>query len=289
MFNIRKTRYTPHTKLELRKLILDDDIELKDIDTSHITDMSHLFEPVLETSEQARFFFDGIETWDVSNVTDMSYMFCFAKNFNQDISNWNVSKVKNMRGMFQFATSFNQDLSKWDVSNVENMSSMFYDAAAFNQNLDLWQIDNVKTMRFMFMYARYFEHKPCWNYKKEVDQVGMFYGTPIVYVDPDLNVGVDSKLEQMASLEHLQSQLDLPEIDDEIKKFANKFLGRSDTRELKEEVIPKALAPSKAPTTQSSDTKVQVSNLERIEKLFSDGLLLEDEYEVLLNYIKSKK
>ena len=105
----------------------------------------------------------------------------------------------------------------------------------------------------MFMYARYFEHKPCWNYKKEVDQVGMFYGTPIVYVDPDLNVGVDSQLEQMASLEHLQSQLDLPEIDDEIKKFANKFLGRSDTRELKEEVIPKALAPSKAPTTQSSD------------------------------------
>ena len=92
-FNIRKTRYTPHTKLELRKLILDEDIELKDIDTSHITDMSHLFEPVLETSEQARFFFDGIETWDVSNVTDMSYMFCFAKNFNQDISNWNVSKV----------------------------------------------------------------------------------------------------------------------------------------------------------------------------------------------------
>ena len=56
-----------------------------------------------------------------------------------------------------------------------------------------------------------------------------------------------------------------------------------------EEVIPKALAPSKAPTTQSSDTKVQVSNLERIEKLFSDGLLLEDEYEVLLNYLKSNK
>lgn len=132
--------YRPKTKNELRKLILNEEIELNEIDTSCITDMSHLFEPVLETGAQARSFFNGIETWDVSNVRDMSYMFCFARNFNEDLSAWNVSKVESMRGMFQFASSFNKDISSWNVSSVKNMSSMFYDAAAFSQNLDKWDI-----------------------------------------------------------------------------------------------------------------------------------------------------
>ena len=126
MFNIRKTRYTPHTKLELRKLILDEDIELKDIDTRHITDMSHLFEPVLETSEQARFFFDGIETWDVSNVTNMIGMFNNS-DFNADISKWNVSKVRRMSDMFE-KSKFSGDLSKWDVSSVLWWSRTFYES-----------------------------------------------------------------------------------------------------------------------------------------------------------------
>ena len=102
-----RKKYRPKTKQDLRKLILNEEIELADIDTSKITDMSHLFEPTLRGGDQARFFFDGIETWDVSNVTDMSYMFCYAKNFNEPLNSWNVSKVKNMRGMFQFASSLN--------------------------------------------------------------------------------------------------------------------------------------------------------------------------------------
>ena len=39
----------PKSKNELRRIILNEDIELGSIDTSLITDMSHLFEPVLET------------------------------------------------------------------------------------------------------------------------------------------------------------------------------------------------------------------------------------------------
>src|SRR5690606_4575001 len=51
---------------------------------------------------------EGIESWDVSSVTDMSYMFQDAKNFNQDISSWNVSSVTDMGSMFSGANNFNQ-------------------------------------------------------------------------------------------------------------------------------------------------------------------------------------
>ena len=64
-----------------------------------------------------------ISKWDVSNVTDMSYMFNGASNFNQDISGWNVSNVTNMHRMFLNASSFNQNISKWDTSKVDNCTN----------------------------------------------------------------------------------------------------------------------------------------------------------------------
>ena len=134
--------YHPKTKNELKDIIKQkiesegNECNLNDIDTSYITDMSHLF-----TDSD---FNGDISKWDVSNVTDMSFMFGSCKSFNQDISNWDVSKVITMYSMFDSCESFNQDISKWDVSKVTDMSFMLSRCKSFNQNISKWDVSKVK-------------------------------------------------------------------------------------------------------------------------------------------------
>ena len=64
------------------------------------------------------------------------YCLLQTENFNQDISNWDVSNVTDMSYMF-YESFFNQDRSAWDVSNVDNMNYVFYSATSFNQDLSL--------------------------------------------------------------------------------------------------------------------------------------------------------
>lgn len=53
---------------------------------------------------------------NTSGVTDMSHLFEVFPN-NVDISEWDVSYVTNMEYMFS-NSAFDNDISKWDVSNV---------------------------------------------------------------------------------------------------------------------------------------------------------------------------
>jgi hypothetical protein len=87
--------------------------------------------------------------WDVSRVTNMSYVFytkpCLTS-FNERLDCWDVSNVKYMQYMFQLAIFFNQPLNAWNVSNVQTMAGMFARAFEFNQPLDLWDVSNVRNM-----------------------------------------------------------------------------------------------------------------------------------------------
>ena len=98
-------RYLPKDIKQLKKLVKNNKVDLGDINTSLITDMSSLF------AESTRDNFSGIETWDVSNVTDMSSMFSECSDFNQPLANWDVSNVVNMKSMFEGCSSFNQPLN----------------------------------------------------------------------------------------------------------------------------------------------------------------------------------
>lgn len=77
----------------------------------HITDCEGMF-------NNGHNIGSDITGWDMSNVTNMAFMFADCRAFNQDISGWNVSNVTQMNSMFWGAYTFNQDLSKWCVSNI---------------------------------------------------------------------------------------------------------------------------------------------------------------------------
>ncbi len=114
---------------------------------------------------------------DLSIVTDMSGMFQFCDNMNEDISAWDVSNVTNMSLLFQQATSFNQPLDAWDVSNVTLFFSMFNQAAAFNQPLNSWDVSSAITMSSMFIGVPTFNQPlDSWDVSSVTSMSGMFWG-----------------------------------------------------------------------------------------------------------------
>ena len=128
------------------------DQNIGDWDVSGVTNMSFM----LGSIYNAMAFSRDIGDWDVSNVTNMTWMFARATAFNQDISRWDVSSVNSMHSMFQNAIAFDQDIGDWDVSSVNNMQGMFSNAAAFNQDIGDWDVSNVTNMSSMFRDARAF-------------------------------------------------------------------------------------------------------------------------------------
>ena len=61
-----------------------------------------------------------------------------------EINNWDVSNVTNMRYLFNNAWSFNQPLNNWNVSNVERMHAIIYqhdDMGKGRLNYFKWKIE----------------------------------------------------------------------------------------------------------------------------------------------------
>ena len=97
--------FTLVSESQLRQMV-DNNEDVRFVVTSRITNFSRLFQ--FKGSPY------GVEYWDVSNATDMSFMFAGYSGFNLDISNWDVSNVTNMKGMFY---SIPGDLSQISSDN----------------------------------------------------------------------------------------------------------------------------------------------------------------------------
>ena len=132
----REVKIVVKTFDELRRIIEDrydklgpgteqDPIDFNDIDVSNLDSFCH---KDIGIFEETQFKYIDISDWDVSGVTDMSYMFygCNELTSVGNISGLDISSVTDMSYMFAFCKKFNQDISNWDVSKVRYKIAMFY-------------------------------------------------------------------------------------------------------------------------------------------------------------------
>jgi len=116
---------------------------------------------------------NGVADWDISRVTDCSWllweprdphdqdkngdqefvMVPGAEHFKVDVSRWNTSSCTSMRSMFQGAASFNAPIGSFDTSKVTDMAHMFHGATHFDHDLGTWNVEKVTDMSFMFEAA----------------------------------------------------------------------------------------------------------------------------------------
>jgi len=143
-------------------------------DVSSVTDMSYMF-------EGAYIFNQPLAAWDISGVIDIRYMFSGAEAFNQALAIWDVSRLRDMNNMFHMTYDFNQPLATWDVSSVTTMEWMFYDAHVFNQPLATWDVSSVTNMEWMFYDAFVFNQVLCWNMSKVTNSKTMFNQSGTTY------------------------------------------------------------------------------------------------------------
>ena len=154
--SVRAGKYAhfPKTKEELVEMIKKEirengnNCSLNHINVSQITDMSYLFSTNKIKGYGLSSFNGDISGWDVSKVTNMFEMF-FGSNFNQPLNDWNVSRVENMCFIFCRNKEFNQPLDKWDVSNVIKMTGAFQ-GTNFNQDISNWKINPDCQIYLMF-------------------------------------------------------------------------------------------------------------------------------------------
>lgn len=117
-------------------------------DVSQVTDMSYMFYSAVTTNRTIDF-----SSWDVSNVTTTYYMFNYAYNFtNINLSNWNTTKFEIINSMFYGCERLKEiDLSTWNTNNIGNMGFLFYNCKKITTiDLSSFELANVTNMTNMF-------------------------------------------------------------------------------------------------------------------------------------------
>ena len=91
------------------------------LDTSNVTDMSHMFQSCIKLTNI------DLSSFDTSQVTNMGEMFSGSTRLTiLDVSNFDTSQITDMSYMFENCSSLTSlDVSNFDTSNVTNMSYMF--------------------------------------------------------------------------------------------------------------------------------------------------------------------
>ncbi len=148
-------------------------IDLSNLDTSKVTDMSYMLSYCSKLTNVNIANFDtsnvinmagmfggssqlqtlNLENFDTSKVSDMSFMFFFCSSLTDiNLSSFNTANVGAMTSMFNLCSSLQSlDLSHFNTSKVTNMLSMFSGCSNLtNLNVSNFDTAKVTTMRSMF-------------------------------------------------------------------------------------------------------------------------------------------
>ena len=176
----------PQDRDELKKIIKerlakDKDADLNDIDVSQITDMSYLFNREFPHNI-------NISDWDVSNVENMEAMFFWDHDFNCDLSNWDVRNVKSMNNMFDGCEKFEgKGLENWQTYSLKKTYRMFYGCDNFDCDLSNWDMSNATNIACMFWGCKKFKGKGLENWKLNSLKLPVrdtFYGCQSLHKKP---------------------------------------------------------------------------------------------------------
>ena len=99
---------------------------------------------------------EGLEYFDTSDVTNMSFMFGYCHSLRKlDVSSFDTSNVTNMIEMFSDCRSLTElNLTNFDTSNVTDMSYMFDGCESLTElNISNFDTSNVTDMSSMFGYC----------------------------------------------------------------------------------------------------------------------------------------
>lgn len=160
-------KYYPQSKDELVLLAADERVNLGDIDTGAITDMSFLFanhyfaEPGCDSHYEECY---TTHKWDARKLADeydffgrkLQSMgdFLSVEKFNDEgevaiIKQHESAANRCFKANAGMRTDF-RGIEKWDTSGVKNMEFMFYNQKNFNADLSKWDTGALENMRGMF-------------------------------------------------------------------------------------------------------------------------------------------
>lgn len=124
-----------------------DSLDLRNLDTSNVTDMACMF---VGSSNLTGL---DLSNFNTRNVTDMSHMFDSCDNLTKlDLSNFNTRNVTYMKSMFHSCNNLTKlDVSNFNTSNVTDMSEMFCGCNTLTElDVSNFNTSNVTDMSYMF-------------------------------------------------------------------------------------------------------------------------------------------
>ena len=184
-------------------------ITFEDIDTSLVTDMSHMFENCYQLREVdiSKFSTASLQTmnsmfvnceklekidlsnFDTSSVTDLDHLFNNAKKLQKiDLSNFKTTSLKSMNCTFCNCYEVTEiDISSFDTSSVTNMDHLFHNCTALPEiDTSNFNTASVTTMNCTFRHCENLKVLDLRNFdtSKVTDMYDIFgYCFKLVYIN----------------------------------------------------------------------------------------------------------